>query len=157
QRGVHPRAHPRGARDRGGGARRSALVRAGRARGGALRVIRGRALGTAALLAVLGGHAAAQEPEATVARVEGAGNQYLQRETLLYYVSTKPGDRYDEQRLKADFRRLWDTGFLDDLTLDVRDSPEGKLITFRVAERKRIQIVDYRGSKELTNSNIEDE
>jgi outer membrane protein insertion porin family len=111
----------------------------------------------AALLAVLAGRAEPQEAETPVAQVEIAGNQYLQRETLLYYVSTKPGDRYDEQRLKADFRRLWDTGFLDDLTLDVRDAPEGKLITFRVAERKRIQIVDYRGSKELTQTNIEDE
>ena len=58
-------------------------------------------------------------------------NQFLQKETLLFYISTKPGDRYDEQRLKDDFRRLWDTGFLDDLLLDVRDGPKGKIVTFR--------------------------
>jgi outer membrane protein insertion porin family len=51
---------------------------------------------------------------------------------------------------------LWDTGFLDDLVLDVRDSPAGKVVLFRVTERKRIQIVDYRGSKALTTTNIED-
>jgi outer membrane protein insertion porin family len=95
-------------------------------------------------------------PAPIVERVEILNNQYLQKETLLYYVSTKPGDRYDEKRLKADFRRLWDTGFLDDLALEVVDGTEGKIVRFRVSERKRIQIVDFRGSKELSQSAIED-
>ncbi|HEY5908301.1 MAG TPA: POTRA domain-containing protein, partial [Vicinamibacteria bacterium] len=91
-----------------------------------------------------GERAYGQEPEATepaaaeaplVDRVEIQNNQYLQRETLLFYISTKAGDRYDERRLRDDFRRLWDTGFLDDLILDVRDSPTGKVVMFRVVER----------------------
>ena len=53
-----------------------------------------------------------------VDRVDIQSNQYLQKETLLFYISTKAGDRYDERRLKDDFRRLWETGFLDDLSLD---------------------------------------
>ncbi|HEY6546980.1 MAG TPA: POTRA domain-containing protein, partial [Vicinamibacteria bacterium] len=112
-----------------------------------------------------GERAYGQEPEPTepataeaplVDRVEIQNNQYLQRDTLLFYISTKAGDRYDERRLRDDFRRLWDTGFLDDLILDVRDSPTGKVVMFRVVERKRIQIIDYRGSKALTTTNIED-
>jgi outer membrane protein insertion porin family len=101
--------------------------------------------------------APAEEEAPVVERVEIQGNQYLQKETLLFYISTKAGDRYDERRLKDDYRRLWDTGFLDDLVLDVRDSPQGKIVSFRVTERKRIQIIDYRGSKALTTTNIEDE
>jgi outer membrane protein insertion porin family len=100
---------------------------------------------------------AQQEPEPIVERVEITRNQYLQKETLLFYVSTKPGDRYDERRVKDDFRRLWDTGFLDDLSVEVLDGKKGKIVVFTVSERKRIQIVDYRGSKALTTSNIEDE
>jgi outer membrane protein insertion porin family len=101
--------------------------------------------------------AARQDDEAPIVeRVEILRNQFLQKETLLYYVSTKPGDRYDERRLRDDFRRLWDTGFLDDLVLDVQDGPKGKIVIFRVQERKRIQIVDFRGSKVLTKTNIED-
>ncbi len=34
--------------------------------------------------------------------------------------------------------------------------PTGKVVMFRVVERKRIQIIDYRGSKALTTTNIED-
>src|SRR5882672_9274964 len=108
----------------------------------------------------------APEPEAPddeaaaplVERVEIARNQFLSAETLRFYISTKPGDRYDQLRLREDFRRLWDTGFVDDLSIDVRDSPQGgKVVTFVVSERKRIQIVDFRGSKALTKTTIEDE
>lgn len=99
----------------------------------------------------------ASPPDAPIVeRVNILQNQFLQMETLLYYISTKPGDRYDDVRIREDFRRLWETGFLDDLLLDVKDSPRGKVVNFVVKERRRIQIVDYRGSKALTTTNIED-
>jgi outer membrane protein insertion porin family len=116
----------------------------------------------AALWLALPGPASAQEeadPNAPVVeRIDISNNQFLQKETFLFYISTKTGDRYDERRIKEDFRRLWDTGFVEDLMVDVRDLPTGgKAVTFRVVERKRIQIVDYRGSKALTTTTIEDE
>jgi outer membrane protein insertion porin family len=121
-------------------------------------VLRG-GLGAALLLGSLCAPAWAQEDETApvVERVEVVNNQYLQKETLLFYVSTKPGERYDERRLRDDFRRLWDTGFLDDLSVESRDGAQGKIVIFRVSERKRVQIVDYRGSKALTTTTIEDE
>jgi outer membrane protein insertion porin family len=101
-----------------------------------------------------GGQAQGQD---VVAAVRILRNRFIPQDTLLYYVSTKPGDRYDETRLRQDFARLWDTGFLDDLLLDVEDGPQGKIVSFVVEERRRIQIVDYRGSKALSTTAIEDE
>lgn len=92
-----------------------------------------------------------------VAAVRILRNRFIPQDTLLYYVSTKPGDRFDDSRLRQDFRRLWETGFLDDLLLDVVDGPKGKIVSFVVEERRRIQIVDYRGSKALSTTAIEDE
>jgi outer membrane protein insertion porin family len=108
---------------------------------------------------LLAGAAQAQEQgeAATVERVEVLRNQFLRADTLLFYVSTKAGERYDPVRVKDDFRRLWDTGFLDDLRVDVADGPSGKIVTFTVQERRRVQLVDYRGSKTLSTSAIEEE
>jgi outer membrane protein insertion porin family len=92
-----------------------------------------------------------------IERIEIANNQFLQKETLLFYVSSKAGEAFDERKLREDFRRLWDTGFLNDLRVEAVDGPRGKVVTFVVDERRRIQIVDYRGSKEPTKSAIEDE
>ncbi len=138
------------------------MVPTGRTRRGAV-VVKCSFFVSALLAVVLAGAAPgrllAQEPEAgpVIERIEIAGNQFLQRETLLFYVSSKPGDPFDERKLREDFRRLWDTGFLDDLRIEAVDGPGGKLVTFVVQERRRIQIVDYRGSKELTSSTIDDE
>jgi outer membrane protein insertion porin family len=110
-----------------------------------------------ALVATVGaGAASSAADEPLLERIEVSQNQFLQTETLLYYVSSKVGDRYDPLRLKQDFRRLWDTGFLDDLLLDVRDGSKGKIATFVVRERRRVQIVDYRGTKSITTANIND-
>ncbi len=90
-----------------------------------------------------------------VEKIEIRGNRFLQVETLLFYVSTKPGDRFDVLRLRDDFRRLWDTGFLRNLFVDVADGPSGGVVvTFGVEERRRIQIVDFRGSKKVKNDDI---
>jgi outer membrane protein insertion porin family len=91
-----------------------------------------------------------------IERIEIVNNRYLQKETLLFYISTKPGDRYSVERLREDFRRLWDTGFLDDLYVEVLEGTQGAIVRFHVAERKRIQIIDYRGSKEFSQSDIEE-
>src|SRR5262245_1436841 len=95
-----------------------------------------------------------EEPPGVLARGQVPGNQYISPETLLFYVSTKPGNRFDTLTLREDFRRLWDTGFVEDLSIDVRDGTKGKIVTFHVVERKRIQIVDFRGSKALSKSSI---
>jgi outer membrane protein insertion porin family len=84
------------------------------------------------------------------------GNRFIDAGSLLYYVSTKPGDRYDERRILADFRRLWETGFLDDMRVDATDGDRGKIITFTVKERRRILLIDFRGSKAVSKTTIED-
>jgi outer membrane protein insertion porin family len=101
--------------------------------------------------------AASLRPNDVVESVRILRNRFIPQDTLLYYVSTKPGDRFDDARLRQDFHRLWDTGFLDDLLLDVSDGPKGKIISFVVEERRRIQVVEYRGSKALPASSIGDE
>jgi outer membrane protein insertion porin family len=101
--------------------------------------------------------AQAERAAPLIERIEIANNQFLQKETLLFYVSSKPGDPFDERKLRDDFKRLWDTGFLDDLRIEAVDGPRGKVVTFFVTERRRIQIVDYRGTKELSQTTIDDE
>ncbi|MBI2219834.1 MAG: outer membrane protein assembly factor BamA [Acidobacteria bacterium] len=89
-------------------------------------------------------------------------------ETYLYYIQTKPSSAqfgrwvpYSEQVVLEDFKRLWATNFLDDLTIDVKDAPYpngviGKHIIFDLEERQRVKIVDYVGSKRVEQAKIEE-
>ncbi len=88
--------------------------------------------------------------------------------TYLFYIHTRPSlpsenvwVPYDPQTALDDFTRLWATGFLDNLWVDVKDVPYdngvvGKHITFNLEERQRVKIVDYTGSKAIDTSKIDE-
>jgi outer membrane protein insertion porin family len=100
------------------------------------------------------------------------GNQsVIDARTYLYYIQTQvsrpsdgvwvPYEDKTEASLKEDFKRLWATNFLDDLSIEVFDDPYpngvmGKRIVYKMEERERVKIVDYAGSKKLDQSKIEE-
>ena len=95
----------------------------------------------------------------------------IEPRTYLYYIQTqtsRPSDgvwtpytEKTEASLLEDFKRLWATNFLDDLSIEVLDTPwengvMGKHIIFKMEERQRVKIVDYTGSKKLDQTKIEE-
>jgi len=114
---------------------------------------------------------------------EKQGNQTLiEPATYLYYIQLKPSspmqgtwvpfDETAEKTILEDFRRLWNTNFLDDLSVQISDPPgtpgstftdyvfpngvHGKLVVYQMEERQRVKIVDYTGSKQLETAKIEE-
>jgi outer membrane protein insertion porin family len=102
------------------------------------------------------------------------GYSVIEAQTYLYYLQATqhlsspannrwvPYDDKIEQVIVADFKRLWATSFLDDLSVDVQDykfsnGVIGKMIVYDMEERQRIKIVDYVGSKKVEQSKIDEE
>ena len=92
-------------------------------------------------------------------------------ETYLYYIQLRPSrpsqnewipfDEAAAETVRADFRRLWDTKFLDDLSIEATDytfsnGVIGKLITYHLEERERIKVVTYEGSQAIDRGAIEE-
>ncbi len=99
------------------------------------------------------------------------GASLIDPQTYLYYIQLKPSEpsrdiwrTYTEQTetdLRADFHRLWDTKFLDDLSIEAVDFPLGngvlgKVIVFHLEERQRVKIVDYEGLAKVERSKIDE-
>ena len=89
------------------------------------------------------------------------GSPTIEVETYMYYIQLRTSQTrqnqfvwYDdstEQTMLADFKRLWATNFLDDLSVEVTDhtfpnGTVGKMVVYHMEERERIKIVDYRDS-----------
>lgn len=102
--------------------------------------------------------------QGNVASVEG--------QTYLYYMESDqhvslpsqgrwtPYDETIEQLLLADYERLWDTGFLTDLTIEIVDDPypngvQGRRAIFVMEERERVRIVNFEGSEEYDRAEID--
>ena len=92
-------------------------------------------------------------------------------ETYLYYVKLQPSRPsqdvwipYDEaahETAVADFKRLWSTGFLDDLSIEATDyhfanGVTGKVITYHLEERPRVKLVTYQGTSVIDRAKIDE-
>ncbi len=102
--------------------------------------------------------------QGNVASVEG--QTYLYYMEIDAYVSLPsqgrwtPYDETIEQVLLGDFERLWDTGFLTDLTIEIVDDPypngvQGRRAIFVMEERERVRIVNFEGSEEYDRAEID--
>src|SRR5579872_5349226 len=103
---------------------------------------------------------------------EAQGNQsVIELQTYLYYIQLRPSqpsqgqwvpyDEKAEKTLEDDFKRLWGTKWLDNLSIDVSDYkfPDGtigKIVTYNLEERQRVKVVDYTGSKAIEASKIDE-
>jgi outer membrane protein insertion porin family len=97
------------------------------------------------------------------------GFSTIENETYMYYIQLRTSqtrqnqfvwyDAMTEQTMLSDFKRLWATNFLDDLSIEVTDhtfpnGAVGKIVTYHMEERERIKIVDYRDTDEKSISII---
>jgi len=93
-------------------------------------------------------------------------------QTYLYYIQLRPSqpsqnnwipyDARAEQTMLEDFKRLWATNFLSDLSVEVTDYPfsngvVGKLVTYNMEERERVKIVNYEGTKQIDRTKIDEQ
>lgn len=100
------------------------------------------------------------------------GSSVIDPQTYLYYIQlhgSQPSVSHwvsynddTEKTIGADFKRLWATNFLDDLSVETVDYPFangvlGKIVVYDMEERQRVKIVDYVGSKKVDQSKIDDE
>jgi outer membrane protein insertion porin family len=104
--------------------------------------------------------ALAQSPQASdafVEEIEIRGNRRIPRESVLYYVQSKPQDKFDLSLAQRDLQSIIQMGLFDPLAtkLFVEDGPRGgKIIIFQVKEYPIIRAIDYRGMKSVTQSEV---
>ncbi len=91
-------------------------------------------------------------PPAQVKSVEISGNKVISTSTIIAKVKTRVGQPYYPQVAREDIKRLYETGFFSDITLDVKEEPEGLVVTFRVEERPVIQEIRFEGNAALSRA-----
>ena len=95
----------------------------------------------------------------------------IESETYMYYIKLRgsqpsqgifvPYGDATEQTMLTDFKTLWGTNFLEDLSIDITDftfenGVVGKIVTYNMEERERVKIVDYQGSKQIDRTKIDE-
>ena len=92
----------------------------------------------------------------TIAGIEFRGSRRVPQDTLRALMGTHVGDAYDEEQLRRDYIRIWNTGRFDDLVLESENTPQGLVIRFIVTERPVIRDIKYENIHSVTTSEILD-
>ena len=98
-----------------------------------------------------------QNQDVFVEDVEIRGNRRIPKESILYYVQSKPQDRFDQNLANRDLQAILQMGLFDPLgtKLYIEDGPRGgKIIIFQVKEYPLIRDLQYRGLKAATESDV---
>lgn len=108
------------------------------------------------LLLVSAAFAQQQPAGTTIERVDIRGNRRIPEETIRYYIVSRTGEIYNEERLELDLIALYKANFFENIEIQERDGDTGKIITFIVKEKPLIRSIEYTGNKSFTESNILD-
>src|SRR3954468_2605884 len=112
----------------------------------------------AVLMAVQNPQPAPTTKSDTIEAVDVRGNK-LQTSVIKNQLRTKVGDTFDQTTIDRDVKRLYsfNGGLFDDVTVyEEAGSKGGVVIVFQVAEKKRIDKIDYIGLNTYTKSDIND-
>lgn len=101
-------------------------------------------------LCILPGLAQAQ---GTIEAIKIEGSQRIEPETVRSYLSVKPGDPYDAEKVNASLKSLFATGLFADVTL----RREGQTLVVRVVENPIVNRVAFEGNRKIDSKNLESE
>ncbi len=88
--------------------------------------------------------------------IEVAGNRRVTREDILSYLRERVGTAFDPGTLRQDVRELWNSGFFDDVEVDLTRADEGVVLRFLVRERPSIQRIEIEGNDKIDDEDIEE-
>jgi len=89
-----------------------------------------------------------------VEKIEIQGNERVTKETILYYLSSRAGDYFNQETIRRDFRILWATGFFSDIKIEEADGPSGKIIIIIVEENPVVKEIVYKTGKKVKEDDI---
>jgi len=93
--------------------------------------------------------------EQRIARIEFKGNRKIEGSAINQVLKSAPGNIFADSDLSADIKAIYKMGYFDDVTAEVTDLPEGKVIAFTVVEKPMITEIRVKGNKALKRDEIE--
>ena len=90
-----------------------------------------------------------------IVRVEFKGNRKIEASAINQVLKSAPGSILTDEDLSADIKAIFKMGYFDDVTAELTDVAEGKVITFLVEEKPLITEIRIQGNKALKKDDIE--
>jgi len=95
-----------------------------------------------------------EKPHLRILRVDVRGNQVVSTQTILNKMKTQPGTELTQQAVNDDIKRLYATGFFQDIRIDVEEVTEGVRLMVVVEEKPIIRRIVIQGNQAIPERQI---
>ena len=86
----------------------------------------------------------------TIAKVTITGNRRITTDDVATYLSqTRVGKPFSPEGLSKDVQELWDSGYFDDIEVDLTRRDDGVHLRVLVRERPNIKAIEFTGNSEI--------
>jgi len=89
-----------------------------------------------------------------IMRLQVENNKSVGEAKILSKIKTKQGVKYSHRVISQDLKRLYETGFFTDITIDVQDHEGGVKVIFIVTEKPIVEKVVFSGNKRLRDDKL---
>jgi len=86
--------------------------------------------------------------------LEVRGNSRVESATVLMQVKTQPGDRYDPDKVAADTKEVYRTGYFEQVVSKLESGPAKTTLVFQVVEKSAIRRIKFDGAKEIKQDKL---
>jgi outer membrane protein insertion porin family len=92
---------------------------------------------------------------APIAKVVLAGNRRIAAEDIAGYLQQmRPGKTFTPEGLSKDVRELWDSGYFEDIEVDLTKKDDGVYLRILVRERPSIKAVEFTGNEKIDKDDL---
>ena len=92
--------------------------------------------------------------EERVGEIKVQGVQVIGEDVVLSRVSQREGEPLDRKIINEVVKQLFATGYFEDVTVTVSDGKDGKVVTFTVKEKPRIEAIGVKGADAIDEDDI---
>ena len=89
-----------------------------------------------------------------ISSIKVEGNSRIDSGAILRHAGSAVGDRYSPEQLREDIKSIFKMGYFNDVQVSATDTPKGKEIVFKVAEKDVIGKVEFTGNDEVKEEDI---
>src|SRR5690606_31583397 len=84
-----------------------------------------------------------------IQEINVAGNRRISTRDVKSYLRQRVGETFQPEELTADVRELYNSGFFDDIQVDLRRADRGVILRFFVRERPNVLGVEFEGNDQI--------
>ena len=91
----------------------------------------------------------------TVKEVKVLGNEMVSEPVILGKIKTKPGNKFSKEVLNDDLKRLYDSGYFYNISIDVEEDDDGVRVSFIVKEKPMLKEIIFIGNEKIKSRKLE--